>query len=286
MNTATRPVDLSNPPAVGSLLARHGIWLQKQRGQHLLVNRDILDRIVKAAGLGPESQVLEVGPGIGTLTVALSQVASRVVAIEIDRRMIGVLHETVTAPNVDIVEGDALEIDPGPLFAGYPYVMVANLPYGIATPLIRRLLNAPADRRPTELVVMVQREVARRMAAQPGDLSLLGVAVQLLADVELLFDVPPESFFPPPEVMSSVVRLRPLPGYRVPPLPSETRFFQTVTAGFGNKRKQLHNALGTLGVGTERIVAALAAAQVDTHRRAETLTLAEWSALSAALWGA
>jgi 16S rRNA (adenine1518-N6/adenine1519-N6)-dimethyltransferase len=138
--------------------------------------------------------------------------------------------------------------------------------------------------RPVELIVMVQLEVGQRLAARPNDMSLLAVQAQLVADVELLFRVRPASFFPPPAVDSAVLRLRPLPGYRVPPLPNENRFFQTVAAGFSQKRKQVHNALGSLGVGTERIQAALAAAGIAPARRAETLTLEEWSRLSAALW--
>ena len=277
-------IDLTRPRQVRDLLSRHGVWLTKAMGQHLLVDRSALERIVAASALGPDAEVLEVGPGAGVLTSELSRAARRVVAVELDRRLLGVLRETVRAANVEIVPGDALHVDLGALFGGRPYAVVANLPYGVATPLIRKLLYAPAEQVPQQVVVMVQREVARRLAAAPGDMSLLSVQAQLVADVEVLFDVPPESFLPPPEVSSSVIRLRPLGRRRVPPLPSERRFFQTVAAGFGQKRKQLHNALGQVGVGTERIQQALAAAGIDPARRAETLTLDEWSRLSGALW--
>jgi 16S rRNA (adenine1518-N6/adenine1519-N6)-dimethyltransferase len=278
-------VDLTRPRYVRDLLARHGIRLTKAMGQHLLVDRGVLNRTVEAAALSPDDEVLEVGPGIGVLTQELSRRAARVIAVELDHRLVAVLRETVPLPNVEIVEADALRIDLGTLFDGRPFTLVANLPYGVATPLIRNLLYARPDRRPDELVVMVQREVARRLAACPGDMGLLAVQVQLVADVELLFEVGPQSFFPPPEVASAVVRLRPLAGYRVAPLPTERRFFQTVAAGFRHRRKQLHNALGDLGVGTERIAAGLAAAGVQPARRAETLSLAEWSRLSEGLWG-
>ncbi len=282
--TGTR-IDLTRPQQVGALLSRHGIWLSRSMGQHLLVDRDVLERIVASATtLGPQSEVLEIGPGVGALTAELSRRARRVVAVELDPRMIGVLRETVPAPNVQLVQTDALAVQPAQLFGGRPYSVVANLPYNVATPLLRRLLYAPPDGRPQELVVMVQREVAQRLAARPGSMSLLSVEVQLVADIEYLFEVGPRSFFPPPEVASAVVRLRPLPGYRVPPLPDERRFFQVVAAGFHQKRKQLHNALRSLGVDAERVVAALAAAGIDPKRRAETLTLDEWSRLSAALW--
>ncbi len=254
-------------------------------GQHLLVDRDVLERIVASATtLGPESEVLEIGPGAGALTAELSRRVRRVVAVELDPRMVGVLRETVPAPNVQLVQADALTVQPAQLFGGRPYSVVANLPYNVATPLLRRLLYAPADGRPQELVVMVQREVAQRLAARPGSMSLLSVEMQLVADIEYLFEVGPRSFFPPPEVASAVVRLRPLPGYRVPPLPDERRFFQVVAAGFRQKRKQLHNALRSLGASAEQVAAALAAAGIDPRRRAETLTLDEWSRLSAALW--
>ena len=277
-------MDSTNPKHVGAVLSRHGIWLTKSLGQHLLTDRTALDNILAAAYLAPTDNVLEVGPGAGVLTAELVRHAQRVVAVELDPRMVGVLRETVPAPNLEVVQADALSADIGHLFGGAPFKLVANLPYGVATPLLRSLLYAPPDRRPTLIVVMIQLEVARRLAAQPGHLSLLAVQAQLMADVELLFTLGPEAFFPPPEVRSAVIRLTPLAAPRVATLPTEQRFFQTVAAGFSQRRKQLHNALGALGVGTERIQAALTAAQIEPSRRAETLTLAEWSRLSSALW--
>lgn len=280
-----RARDLSRPREVRDLLSRHGVWLTKTMGQHLLVDRDALERIVAAAALTPEIDALEVGPGAGVLTAELVSRARRVVAVELDRRMVSVLGETVPADNLDVIQADALAVDPAALFGGHPYKLVANLPYGVATPLLRKLLQAPRGARPVEMVVMLQREVARRLAARPGDMSVLAVQAQLVADVELLFELGPEAFFPPPDVHSAVIRLRPLPRPRVAVVPNEKRFFQTVAAGFSQKRKQLHNALGSLGVGTERIAAALAETNIAPDRRAETLTLEEWSGLSGALWG-
>ena len=283
---AQRPpaADLTNPRTVGSILQRHGIWLTKAMGQHLLVDRTALDRIVDSAHLQPTDHVLEVGPGAGVLTAELVRRAQRVVAVEVDPRMVGVLRETVPAPNLEIVQADALTADVGQLFGGAPFKLVANLPYSVATPLLRSLLYQPPERRPTLIVVMIQLEVAERLAAQPGDMSLLAVQAQIVADIELLFRLAPESFFPPPEVRSAVIRVTPLAAPRVPTPPTEKRFFQTVSAGFSQRRKQLHNALGSLGVGTERIQAALSSAGIEPTRRAETLTLAEWSRLSSALW--
>ncbi len=277
-------MDLTNPRIVGDVLHRHGIWLTKSRGQHLLIDRAVLDRIVDAAGLLADEHVLEVGPGAGVLTAELVQRARRVVAFELDHRMVGALRETVPAPNLEVVERDALTFDPREHFPEGDYKLVANLPYGVATPLLRSLLYRDPASRPSLMVVMLQREVARRLAAQPGAMSVLAVQTQLVADVDLLFDVPRGAFFPQPQVDSAVARLRPLPHFRVPPLPNEQRFFKTVSAGFSQKRKQLHNALGSLGVGTERIGAALETSGIEPSRRAETLSLEEWSRLSAALW--
>lgn len=276
--------DLTSPRHVGSILQRHGIWLTKSMGQHLLVDRDALERIVDAAHIRPTDAVLEVGPGAGVLTAELVKRAKRVVAVEVDPRMVGVLRETVPASNLEVVQADALTADIGQLFGGAPFKLVANLPYGVATALLRSLLYAPPERRPAMIVVMIQLEVARRLAAQPGDMSLLAVQAQLVADVELLFALGPEAFFPPPEVRSAVIRVSPLAAPRVPTLPSEQRFFQTVAAGFSQRRKQLHNALGSLGIGTERIQGALGDAGIEPTRRAETLTLEEWARLSSALW--
>jgi 16S rRNA (adenine1518-N6/adenine1519-N6)-dimethyltransferase len=277
-------LDLSRPGDLKDTLHKHGIWLTKSLGQHLLVDKDALTQIVAAASLRPDDEILEVGPGAGTLTAELVERAGRVVAVELDRRMVAALQETVTHPALEIVQADALGIDPAELFGGRAYKLVANLPYGVATALIRKLLTMPAANRPRMMVVLIQREVARRLSARPGDMSVLAVQAQLVADVELLFELGPESFFPPPKVSSAVVRLTPLADFRVAPAPSERRFFQTVSAGFSQKRKQLHNSLGSLGVGSARIAAALALAGIVPTRRAETLSLEEWSRLSAALW--
>jgi 16S rRNA (adenine1518-N6/adenine1519-N6)-dimethyltransferase len=280
------PSDLTNAAAVGRLLSHHGIWLTKSLGQHLLVDRAILDRIVSSANLHPEMEVLEIGPGVGVLTAELVRHVRRVVAVEVDARMARVLRTTVPGPVLEVIEADAMTVNPAELFGGRPYALVANLPYNVATAIIRRLLALPAPVRPVQMVVMIQREVAKRMAAQPGDLTALGVEIQVAAETTVLFEVPPTAFFPAPEVTSAVLRLRPHDEPAVPLVPTPRRFGQLVRSGFAHRRKQLHNALGTLGVGTPRIDAALETAGIARSRRAETLTLAEWSALSRAIWGA
>jgi 16S rRNA (adenine1518-N6/adenine1519-N6)-dimethyltransferase len=280
------PSDLTNAVAVGRLLSYHGIWLTKSLGQHLLVDRVILDRIVASADLHAEMEVLEIGPGVGVLTAELVKHVRRVVAVEIDPKMARILRTTVPDRALEVVESDAMMVDTADLFGGRPYAVVANLPYNVATAIIRRLLALPAPVRPVRMVVMIQREVANRMAALPGDLTALGVEIQVAASTKVLFEVPPTAFFPAPEVTSAVLCLRPYDEPVVPLVPTARRFGQLVRAGFAHRRKQLHNALGTLGVGTARIDAALEAAGIARLRRAETLTLAEWSALSLAIWGA
>ena len=278
------PSDLTNAAAVGRLLSYHGIWLTKSLGQHLLVDRAILDRIVASTDLHAEMEVLEIGPGVGVLTAELVKHARRVVAVEVDPKMARVLRTTVPDPVLEVVEADAMTVDTTDLFGGRPYALVANLPYNVATAIIRRLLALPAPARPVQMVVMIQREVANRMAALPGDLTALGVEIQVAAEATVLFEVPPTAFFPAPEVTSAVLRLIPYDEPAVPLVPTPRRFGQLVRSGFAHRRKQLHNALGTLGVGTARIDAALEAAGIARSRRAETLTLAEWSALSLAIW--
>jgi 16S rRNA (adenine1518-N6/adenine1519-N6)-dimethyltransferase len=278
------PSDLTSAAAVGRLLSYHGIWLTKSLGQHLLVDRGILDRIVASADLHPDMEVLEIGPGVGVLTAELVKHVRRVVAVEVDPKMARILRTTVPDAALEVVEADAMTVDTAELFGGRPYALVANLPYNVATAIIRRLLALPIATRPVEMVVMIQREVAYRMAALPGDLTALGVEIQIAAAATVLFEVPPTAFFPAPEVTSAVLRLHPYDTSAVPLVPTPRRFDQLVRSGFAHRRKQLHNALGTLGVGTARIDSALETAGIARSRRAETLTLAEWSALSQAIW--
>ncbi|HEX2324535.1 MAG TPA: rRNA adenine dimethyltransferase family protein, partial [Chloroflexota bacterium] len=154
--------DLTRPRDVRGLLNRYGVRLSRELGQHLLVDREVLQRIVAAADLTPRTEVLEVGPGVGALTAELSRAAGRVVAVELDRRLVDLLRETVPSPTVEVIQGDALQANLPSLFQGRPYRVVANLPYNVATPLIRRLLYTPPAARPELLVLMVQREVGRR----------------------------------------------------------------------------------------------------------------------------
>lgn len=262
---------------------------KKSLGQNFLQDRTYLDKIVAAAELTPDDLVLEIGPGQGVLTRELTARAAGVVAVELDDRLITPLRAMFATQldRVQIVHGDILEMDPVSLvdqlagqLPGYvaapPYKVVANLPYYITSAALRQLLEA--RRPPTRAVLLVQLEVAQRICAEPGDMSLLAVSVQYYARPELVQRVPAGAFHPVPKVDSAILRLDvyPQPAVAVAPDP----FFTVVRAGFGQKRKQLLNSLSAgLGRPKPEIAAALTCAAIDPMRRAETLALAEWESL-------
>jgi 16S rRNA (adenine1518-N6/adenine1519-N6)-dimethyltransferase len=255
---------------------------RKRLGQHFLTDRRILQRILAAAHLSPDDTVVEVGAGRGVLTEGLAHVAGRVIAVEIDEALCEQIRVRLApCPNVAIVCGDILALPPEELLARAeatpPYVVVANLPYYIASAVLRRFLEA--QRPPQWLIVMVQAEVAESMSAEPGRMGLLSVATQFYTLPRILFFVPPRAFRPPPKVRSAVVRLdvRPRPAVAVD---DREAFFRLVRAGFAAPRKQLRNVLA-LGLGLEPAAAEalLAAAAIDAHRRAQTLSIEEWARL-------
>jgi len=278
-------IDLSDPRALRALLDRHDVRAAKGIGQHFLVDRSALSAIVEAAELSANDDVLEVGPGPGVLTAALADRARSVTAIEIDERMITVLHETVGGrENVRIVRADALEVD---LYAAAPRPptrIVANLPYQITSPLLIKFLQDP--RRAPLMVVLVQDEVATRIVAQPGDAKergFLSVFVQCFAEPKIVRRVPAGSFQPPPKVDSAIVALRIRAEPAFAPL-DRSAFLALVSDAFRHRRKQLRGALGfEAGVGKERAEAALAAADIAPTRRPEELSVAEWVRLATAL---
>jgi 16S rRNA (adenine1518-N6/adenine1519-N6)-dimethyltransferase len=264
---------------LGEIMRRHGLHLKKSLSQNFLADPVHLNRIVAAAELDPADVALEIGAGLGTLTLRLARHARRVVAVELDSSLLPALREMLAGhDNVSLVQGDILELNPADLVDGAAYKVVANLPYHITSAAIRHLLTAT---RPPELIVLtVQREVAQRMIAQPPDMSLLAVGVQFYAQAEIVARIPAGAFYPPPKVDSAVVRLR---KHEQPPVdaPSDSDFFQVARAGFGQRRKQLRNALSSgLQIGADQAGQLLATAGVDPMRRAETLTLAEWAAIA------
>jgi len=256
-----------------------GFRARKSLGQHHLVDAGVLGRILAAAELTEEDVVLEVGPGLGTLTRELVERVSRVVAVEMDPRLAGSLPSRLGHPaNLTTVEADARTMDIGSLVGNEPgYKVVANLPYYAANPIVRRLLEA--EPKPGLMVVMVQQEVARVMVAEPGRMGLLSVATQYYARPALVCDVPPAAFRPVPKVTSAVVRLeiRPHPAVAVG---DREAFFALVRAGFSAPRKQLRHSLSHgLGVPVAVVGQLLEGLDLDGRRRAETLTLDEWAAV-------
>ncbi len=260
------------------LLQRYGLQPRKGLGQNFLVEEGALHRIVAAADLTQTDSVLEIGPGLGALTRHLAAAAGRVVAVELDDRLIPVLAEELgRVSNVELVEGDILGLDPAALMGG-PYKVVANLPYYITAAVLRHLLESTP--RPELMVLTVQQEVAERLTAQPGEMSLLAISVQYYGRVRQVARIKAGSFYPRPEVDSAVVRVDLDRGPSLTGV-DEGRFFSVVRAGFSQKRKQLRNSLRAgLGIPAEEVEAALAAAGIDPRRRAETLSLDEWGRLA------
>ena len=276
---------IASPEVVHYICKRFDIKMSKKLGQNFLIKRGIVDEIVHAAELTVGEPVLEVGPGIGTLTQGLAQSGADVMAIELDRRLLEVLDTTLASyDNVRIIHGDVLKLDVPTIMNHKPFKVVANLPYYITTPIIMSLLESklPIER----LVVMVQKEVALRMIAKPGtkDYGALSVAVQYYTEPDIVLDVPPKSFLPAPAVTSSVIRcvLRDKPPVDVI---DEKLFFRVVKAGFAQRRKTFSNTMKITGLTRDRIEELLAKANIDGQRRGETFTLQEFADVANA-WAA
>ena len=272
--------------ATSALLRELAVRPSKGLGQNFLTGGRIVARIADAAELAPGATVVEIGPGLGVLTTELlARVgpAGRVIAVEFDRRLAAHLREEFAAAHpagaaLEVVEADVLRRPPPALVPGEaPYALVANLPYNITSATLRHFLDSP--RRPSRLVVMVQREVAERIVARPPAMSILAVAVQFYGAARIVLYVGRGAFLPRPKVDSAVVRVDTRPR---PPLPEGEipAFFALVGAGFGQRRKQLLNSLAAgLGLPKPALAAALTAAGIAPDRRAETLTVEEWLAL-------
>lgn len=276
---------LSSHRATKEVVQKHNFKFSKSLGQNFLIDDNVIDRILAGARLSEGDKIIEVGPGIGTLTREMGKVADKVVAIEIDKTLIPILEETLAdLNNVEVVNQDILKVNVEELvkekLSGGPVKLVANLPYYITTPIVMKFLeeNIPV----TDIVVMVQKEVADRMNANPGtkDYGALSVAVQYYCDTEIVAKAPRHMFVPQPNVDSTVIGLH-VREERKYPVDNEEIFFKTVKASFGQRRKTLLNSLGTLGFLTkDQVKEALSNANIDEKRRGETLTIEEFAALS------
>ena len=276
---------LSSHRATKEVVNKHNFKFSKSLGQNFLIDDNVIDRILEGARLSETDRIIEVGPGIGTLTREMGKVAENVVAIEIDKTLIPILKETLAdLDNVEVVNEDILKVDVQGLINeklnGGPVKLVANLPYYITTPIVMKFLEE--DIPVTDIVVMVQKEVADRMNAKPStkDYGALSVAVQYYCDTEIVAKAPRHMFVPQPNVDSIVIGLhvRDEKKYIVD---NEDIFFKTVKASFGQRRKTLLNSLGGLGfLSKDQIKEALKAANIDEKRRGETLSIDEFANLS------
>ncbi|RED29774.1 16S rRNA (adenine(1518)-N(6)/adenine(1519)-N(6))-dimethyltransferase RsmA [Paenibacillus sp. VMFN-D1] len=280
--------DIATPRRTKEIIQRHGFSFKKSLGQNFLIDQNILNKIVDAAGLDSTKGALEIGPGIGALTEKLAQQAGAVTAVEIDQRLIPILEEVLAPyPGVKVHHGDVLKTDLAALFkSNFADVskvsVVANLPYYVTTPILMKLLE---ERLPLEnIVVMIQKEVADRMAARPGtkDYGSLSIAVQYYSVPELVCIVPKTVFIPQPNVESAVIRLavREQPPVAVD---DERHFFEVVQASFAQRRKTISNNLKSRFFpteGRERLDQLLQAAGIDPSRRGETLSIEEYAVLS------
>jgi len=280
------PADLRlDPLHVRRTLREAGLRARHNLSQNFLTDVDVLEGILREADPGPDRGVLEIGPGLGFLTGGLLAAGGRVTAVELDRGLVAVLGERfaveLQSGQLRIVEGDALDQDLVNLVPP-PYDVVANLPYHITSPMLHRLLGRVP--RPERLVLMVQREVAERVAAAPGDLSYLSVFVQYHAKARVAFRVPREAFEPAPKVESAVLVLEPYPADDRLDAAAEDELWRIVQAAFRERRKMLHNVLvRQLPVPADRVEAALAACGIARDRRPQTVAVGEWLALAEAL---
>ena len=270
--------------SIRRLLEQWDLRPSKGLGQNFIANPAVLEKIVAAAELSASDVVMEIGAGLGTMTRLLARDAGRVAAVELDRRLIPVLQsELAGLDNVTLTQGDILELDPVALVGGpdIEYKVVANLPYYITSAVLRHLLEGAF--KPRRMVLTVQREVAERIVAKPGRMSLLAVSVQFYGCPKLLFRIKPGSFYPVPRVQSAVLRVD------VPPMPivsveDEGVFFRVVRAGFSQRRKQLRNTLAAgLRQAPSEVAAKMGQVDVDPRRRAETLSLDEWARITRVL---
>lgn len=274
---------ISDPGVTRHILKAFDLHASKRLGQNFLIHGGTVEAIVETADICPGDRVLEIGPGIGTLTQGLAEAGASVTAVELDKKLPAVLAETLSGyDRVRIVGGDILKTDIPAFMGEEPFKVVANLPYYITTPILLTLLER---RLPiTRIVTMVQREVAERMIALPGgrDYGALSVAVQYYTEPRLAIEVSPRCFLPPPAVESAVMDcvVRKTPPVEVE---DEKHFFRVVRAAFGQRRKTIGNALKILGLPRDILQGALSKAGIDPLRRGETLSLSEFAALAGAL---
>jgi 16S rRNA (adenine1518-N6/adenine1519-N6)-dimethyltransferase len=273
------PALIPGPLNVRNLLRQHDLRPRKSLGQNFLVDNGALEKVVDAAEIEAVDVVLEIGAGLGSLTRFLSNVARKVVAVELDANLIPVL-ETVLGPegNVELVVGDILKLDPTRLISVDQYLVVANIPYYITSAIFRHLLES--KRKPRRIVMTIQKEVAQRICALPGNMSLLALSVQVFGTPKIVARIPAGAFYPAPTIDSAVIRVDLYSTPLVDPDQLDS-FFQLTKSGFGQKRKMLRKSLSAgLAWTVPQVEEMLIKNDVDPTRRAETLSLDEWQRLT------
>lgn len=265
--------------SVPDLLRRYNLRPDKSLGQNFLIDPAALDRVVNAAGVSAEDWVLEIGTGVGNLTALLACSAKFVTTVELDDRLIPILDETLSPyQNVCLIQGDILELNISRIIEADTYQVVANIPYYITSALIRHLLEA--EHQPSKVTLTIQKEVAQRICAEPGGMSLLAISVQVYGKPRIEARIPAGAFYPAPNIDSAVVCIDIYPTPLIPFQQIDT-FFRLAKAGFSQKRKTLRNSLaGGMRWSPGQAEAYLLAAGIDPNRRAQTLTLEEWRALT------
>jgi len=266
------------PLNAAAVLKRHGLHADKGLGQNFLQDPFALESIVSVAEIQSTDTVLEIGPGLGSLTRYLAASTRQVIAVELDNDLLAPLH-SVIAPyqNVRVVHGDILKLSPQELVSEKEYIVVANIPYYITSAVIRHLLES--ERKPRRIVLTIQKEVAERICAKPGDMSLLALSVQVYGSPSIAARIPASAFFPAPKVDSAVLSVDIYPSPLIKPELLES-FFKLIKAGFSQKRKTLRNSLSSgLHISTTASEEMLKQANIDPMRRAETLSIEEWQTL-------
>ncbi|KDR94250.1 dimethyladenosine transferase [Peptoclostridium litorale DSM 5388] len=277
---------LSSPSATKRIVEKHGFKFSKSLGQNFLIDSNVVDNIVEGANIGPEDFVIEVGPGIGTLTREIAKRAKKVIAVEIDKSLIPILENTLSdLENVELINEDILKMDVKKVIdeklEGKRVKLIANLPYYITTPIVMRFIEEEIP--VSSIVVMIQKEVADRMNAVPStkDYGSLSVAVQYYCETEIVTNVPKTVFIPQPKVDSTVIRLDVLENPKIKVVDKKL-FFKVVKGAFSKRRKTILNCLGSydMGVSKEDIKRILESAGIDPVRRGETLSIDEFARLS------
>ena len=264
---------------ISFLLRKNNIRPKKSFGQNFLIDDEALKRILVAANLSKTDTVVEIGPGLGVMTEHLARDAKNVIAVEVDEKLATLLKErTRDTPNLNVIRGDILQMSPSVFVPENGYVVVANLPYSIASGVLRHFLEA--DKKPQRMIVMVQKQVAENICASVGHLGILGISIQVYSDPKLLFVLKPDSFYPSPKVESAVIELTIFDEPKIAPNLIDA-FFTTVRAGFRTPRKQIKNSLALgLEVPTAKTGEWLLDAHLDPQQRPQNLTIEEWGHLT------